>query len=293
MARGKTPRALLAQKQDRLDWKRFGFLENLLIFCAKERRSVPPESRVKFGISSKIKDEGVCVLFGIDRERDPLMRGRGVARPDYLVLYASRERCLVTIIEMKGTDRHKLEHGIDQIKALRDRLREEIEAHLPGACRGMIKFQGILLTPFNADIPRAKIQREAASGFTILPLQYGQKAELYRYVRTELRSTDRYVHEKLPRDADELNFIEKILVHAALPERIQGALPAAKLGSGIDVHYAHPDDGHDEDHAALIADRTGALIATPARCAGFRRKIEDELRHLGLRYARLQFTSVP
>src|SRR5262245_58986833 len=84
----KSPQAILAKKKDHLDWNLFGFLENMLIFCAMKTRNVPKESGVQFRIHSEVKDEGVCILFKIDRGRDPLVKGEGV-KPDYLVLYAT------------------------------------------------------------------------------------------------------------------------------------------------------------------------------------------------------------
>jgi hypothetical protein len=287
----KTPRAILRRKQDKLNWSLFNFFENLLVFCATPSRSVPPESGVEFHISSKVKDEGVCVLFKIDRRRDPLIRGRAI-KPDYMAFYASRNGCICTIIEMKGRERKNLEHGIEQIKELRDRLRTEISEHLPGACKGRIKFQGILLMPFNADVPRIKIQNEAQAGFHILPLQYDHKAELYRYVRTEVHPSHRYVHAKLPHEPDEFNAIERLLVQAALPARMKDALSERRAATGIHLHYVHLG-GPDEDYAALIADKSGAQIATLDRSAPFRTKIEAELTRLGLRYKSLRFTSIP
>jgi len=159
MARtSKTPRALLDRKQDKLNWSLFKFLENLLVFCAAPSRSVPRESGVHFHISSKIKDEGVCILFKIDRRSDPLMPGHGW-KPDYMAFYAAADRCICTIIEMKGRDEKNLRHGIEQIKTLRDMLRAEFDKHLPGACRNKIRFQGILLTPVNAQVPNQLLKR--------------------------------------------------------------------------------------------------------------------------------------
>src|SRR5262249_5401558 len=124
---------------------------------------------------------------------------------------------------------------------------------------------GILPTPFNADIPRRKLEKEAASGLTILPLQYSHKAELYRYVRAELRMTERYVHKKLPHEPEEFNPIDSLLVHAALPVRMKGVLSGKREDGGIHLHYAHPSSApvgmtevRIEPH--LVVGRSGPLL---------------------------------
>jgi hypothetical protein len=61
-------------KKDQLNWQTFHFLENLLVFCAMPTRRVPKESGVCFQISSKAKDEAICILFKIDRKTDPLVK---------------------------------------------------------------------------------------------------------------------------------------------------------------------------------------------------------------------------
>jgi hypothetical protein len=276
--------------QNKLDWHNFNFLENLLIFCAERTRSAPKESGVHFQISSKVKEEAVCILFKIDRAHDPLMPVVGV-KPDYMVLYAARDRCICTIIEMKGKDHKNLSHGIEQIKALRDRLRREISEHLPHPCKQTITFQGILLTPIGSQLPLHQLQRESDAGLRILPIQYHQKAELYPYVsRMNALSDKKYVHQSFPRAQDELNLIEKALV-CAEKKPIQDDFRTARLASvhrgrrGIYVNYRRPG-GTDTEYASLSAANDGAVAAFSSPV--FKREIKAELDRLGLLYKRLE-----
>ncbi|WP_437631004.1 hypothetical protein [Sorangium sp. So ce854] len=301
MARkSRTPRDLLAGKKDELNWSLFHFLENLLVFCAMGTRSVPPESGVQFQISSKIKSDGICLLFKVDRKHDPLMPAAGV-KPDYLAIHVTSERCLCTIIEMKGRDAKNLEHGIDQIKALRDRLQEEAREHLPTACK--IKFQGILLAPHNAQLPLPRLAKEAKAGLTILPIRYTHKAELYPYVRKLNAIAEPYEHRVLPRDRDELNPIEALLARCALPVRIEDPFRARHLRpahgrsdqrrSGIYLNYVQPD-GPAEAYGVLVANNDRAIVAAPEPASSFVEAVRAELGRLKLGWARrIEFTTFP
>jgi len=123
-------------------------------------------------------------------------------------------------------------------------------------------------------------------------LKYDYKAELYSYVRHEFPQSVRYVHETLPRAQDEFNILEKLLVHAALPVRIDDALLVKRHpGEGIHLNYAHPD-GPDEDYAVLAATRSSAQIAAPKRSAAFLKKIRAELKRLKLDYKSLHFAEI-
>lgn len=292
----KTPRALLDNKKDELNWILFSSLENLLVFCVRGTRSAPPESGVHFHVSSRIKEDGISLLFNIDRQPDPLI-AQGSSRPDYLFLHVTKGAWIFTIIEMKGRDEKKLEHGLEQIKKGREWIARWIDENLPAAAKKSITYQGILLTPFGAQIPPIKILRKIAdSGLTILPLQYHHKAELYRYVRKriDLIADLRYVHdEALPHDKLELNYLESILARHALPERIQDSfrpLSRRKRDNGIYLNYASPD-GPQEQYGVLTGDRTGFVLGFPERNAEFLRKIEGEMDRLGLRHDKLAVTT--
>lgn len=50
-------------------------------------------------------------------------------RPDYLAVYL--HGCICTIIEMKSKGSRDLKHGLTQIKALADRLKQEFRECLP------------------------------------------------------------------------------------------------------------------------------------------------------------------
>jgi hypothetical protein len=294
--KNRSPRDLLAAKRDQLNWSLFHFLENLLVFCAMGTRAVPAESGVQFQISSRINTDGICLLFKIDRRGDPLMPELSV-KPDYLAIHITSERCLCTIIEMKGRDEKNLKHGLGQIKALRDRLREEARKHLPTACK--IKYQGILLAPYNAQLPLPELKKEAKAGFAILPILYNNKAELYPYVRRENAITDRYQHQSLPREKGEFNHIEELLTRCALPVRISGGFDTDRGShrrgerSGIYLYYAR-SAGPAGDYAVLATGNHAAMIAAPEPARGFLDWIRSELGRLELGWAsRIQFATFP
>ncbi len=188
----------VAQDTNQLDWQNFNFLENLLLFCALKKRSVDKESGVHFRISSKAKQEAICLLFEIDRKRDPLIPFEEGPRPDFVVFYASGDTYLCTIVEMKGKDEKKLEHGIDQIIHVRDKLKEQLQHYFPKLLP-KIKFQGILLTPTGSSVPDEKIKKiRQQQDFIIVVLQWDHKAELFNYISKKNAWDERYKHEKLP-----------------------------------------------------------------------------------------------
>ncbi|NUQ75514.1 MAG: hypothetical protein HUU21_18365 [Polyangiaceae bacterium] len=285
MARANKSVAELLQRKENKLRRDFNFLENLLAFCVHPSRNVPEESGVHFQISSAIKDKGVCLIFKIDRGSDPLIPDTE-HKPDYMTFFASRDRCICTIIELKGTDSKKLKHGIEQIRALRDKLRNEIAAHLPRKCRGSITFQGLLLTPPNSDIPRHQIEREKNNGLTILALQWPHQFQLFDYVQKANAIDERYVHKKdTERNLRGWNAIEEILVQCALPERIDDAFRAKRKASahkgntGVYLNFADNPE-KPRAYAALSACCDSAVFAFSS--ADFKQKIERELARLGL-----------
>lgn len=216
MIQKNNPAMILQGKKDKLDWQNFNFLENLLVFCTIPGRNAPKESGVHFRITLNSQNS-ICILFKIDREHDPLIRNKKLKRPDYMSLYIDSNSCICTIIEMKGTNHNSLDRGIQQILTLKENLKSEIKAHLPSKFK--VKFQGILLSPYNSQIPTEEIKKEALKGFIILPIQYDKKAELYPYISKLNRLTDRYAHQKI--DESTTLSIEKLLTTRALPKRIQ------------------------------------------------------------------------
>lgn len=135
----KTPRGILEAKRDKLNWTLFNSLENLLVFCVQSSRSAPQESGVHFHISSRIKEDGVSLLLKIDRQPDSLIR-QGSVRPDYLFMHITSKSWIFTIIEMKGRDEKKLEHGIEQIKKGREWIARWLDDNLPGAAKRLITY---------------------------------------------------------------------------------------------------------------------------------------------------------
>jgi hypothetical protein len=249
-----TPGGILARKVDRLDWQRFNFLENLLTFCVEKTRRAPAESGVQFGIRSIVREDGVCLLFKIDRQYDPLMPAEG-PKPDYLVVHLSKQHgCLCTIVEMKGKDHHKAERAIEQIMALWARLRREVSEHVPGALRRHVHYQGVILTPPNVQVPFRKLE-ETSKQLVIAVLSYPQTFDLYDYVRRPLKyGQERYAHPAASApDRYEFNAMEAVLACGALSERlkvaccekeVEGEPPGHK---GLWLDFANPgNDNCDE-----------------------------------------------
>lgn len=241
----------LKDKKDKLDWQNFNFLENLLVFCTVPGRSVPKESGVHFKITLDSQNKSLCILFEIDRRNDPLIKNQALKRPDYMSLYIDSNSCICTIIEMKGKNHNSLENGIEQILQLKEILQNEISDHLPTKFK--IKCQGILLTPYNSQIPFKKIAELAAKGFIILQIQYKNKAELYPYVSKLNELTDKYNHQKITESTT--LFIEDILTTRALPKRIEDDYYSRNFvikrdRKGIYINYLLPDE---TDYITLLS----------------------------------------
>lgn len=242
----------------KIDWHNFNFLENLLIHCTINKREVPPESGVKFRIGKENKDDEICLIFHIDREKNPLITGE-IPRPDYLIFYVKGNLCIFTIVEMKGKAEKNLRHGIEQITTLRDILTTEIRQHLPS--RFKFKLQGILLTPFNSEIPTEDIKKEWSKGFTILPIQYSHKAELFGCVSKLNEITDRHDSSIQMKDS-EFNFIENLLANKVLTKRNTDKFFAnnfiqSKDREGIYLNYKFEKD----EYLAMCANRKNMTLA--------------------------------
>jgi len=244
------------------------------VFCALKERSAPKESGVHFRITLDSPAESICILFEIDRRTDFLVRDPQKKRPDYMSLYINQDSCICTIIEMKGTNKNSLDDGVEQITTFKELIKEEVENNLPSKLK--INFQGILLTPYNAEIPSPKIAKLAASGFVILPLQYNQKAELYNYISKLNKITEKYVH-KTNAEAPPL-LIEKILTTRALPKRITNH-PSSdnEIKTGIYIDYLLPNE---TNMITLLSNRSQMKIILPQN--EDREKIMNELESLNL-----------
>jgi hypothetical protein len=281
MKQKNNPAQILKDKKDKLDWQNFNFLENLLVFCTVPGRSVPKESGVHFRITLDSENQAICILFEIDRRNDPLIRNQALKRPDYMSLYLDSNSCICTIIEMKGKNHNSLENGIEQILKLKEILQTEISNHLPSKLE--IKYQGILLTPYNSQPPLKKIAEIASNGFIILPIQYNNKAELFPYVSRKNEITEiskKYNHQEITESTALL--IEEILTKIALPKRIEDDYYSRNFvikrdRKGIYINYLLPDK---TDYITLLSNTKFTEINMQE--SEDKEKIKDELVLLNL-----------
>ena len=281
MKQKNNPAQILKDKKDKLDWQNFNFLENLLVFCTVPGRSVPKESRVHFRITLDSVNQAICILFEIDRRNDPLIRNQALKRPDYTSVYIDSNSCICTIIEMKGKNHNSLENGIEQILRLKEILQTEISNHLPSKLK--IKYQGILLTPYNSQPPLKKIAEIASTDFIILPIQYNNKAELFPYVSRKNEITEiskKYNHQEITESTALL--IEEILTTRALPKRIPDEYYSKNFSNsqdreGIYINYLLPND---TDYITLFSNRQ--FIEINMQESEDKEKIKDELILLNL-----------
>lgn len=283
----KKPKKNVPQKKNKLDWQKFNFLENLLIFCTVPARIAPPESGVSFRIT-KSEENSVCILFKIDRREYPLVRDQNQKRPDYLSLFIQNGLLLLTIIEMKGTNKNSTSTGIEQITTFRDILKKEIAAHATTKLK--YKLQAILLTPYNANIPQKAINKEAEKGFIILPIQYNFKAELYPYVSKTYSKADlskiNYIHDEQHQESDCL-LIEKLLAKQASDKRKQDNYYLCKFNptkdrQGIYIDYQVSSD---RDLITLLTDPQGKKVQL-AYCSDDSQssidQIQEEIKNLNI-----------
>ena len=279
--KSKNPSDILSGKKNKLDWETFNFLENLLIFCVMKEKNAPPESGVKFRITPKENDNSLCLLFNTDRRKDSLFRNDEI-KPDYMVLYVKKDLCLCTIIEMKGTTEKGVKHGIEQVKELRERLKNEIQANLPNKFK--VKFQAIILSPPNTQTPNNLIKEEDRKGFTILPLQYNNKAELFSYVSKINKITERYIPENI-RPANSNLFVENVLTNLALPQRINDKFSFSnkEKATNKDRIYINYALSNNDDYAALAIDNAGMKIGVKESNNKFTNRIQSDLKRLGLK----------
>lgn len=199
-----------------------------------------------------------------------------------MTFYADSGGCICTIIEMKGRTQQGFEHGIEQIKSFRNKLRVEIESHLPNKFKNRIKFQGILLSPVNSDIPRRKIEREDANGFTILPIPFDHKAELFAYVSKLNKITERY-NKPATRIVENRGFIEKTLAESPMRERRKDKFydenfTPQKSAQKIYINYRFSESSY----AALLLANELSTIGVKENRDEFRNKLRKHLVKLGI-----------
>jgi hypothetical protein len=277
----------VSETSKKLDWHKFNLLENMLIFCALPEKSVPKESGVHFRITLNKNCDCICLLFEIDRKKDPLIRDK-IPRPDFLVLYIDREKgCLFTIIEMKGTTLDGGKHAVEQITTFYDLLRKEIKDNLPTKFKP--KFQAIILTPNGTETPNpliARVSRE--KGFTIRPVQDRFKAELFDYISQDVKivlENRKAVKKYVPNQKfnNQLKSLESKLTLNALPNRkddkfCEANKDKATNKEGIYINYNLPN----EEYAALAIDNSGMKIGVKEAAKKFIEKIQADLKKIGL-----------
>jgi len=226
-----------ADKKGRIDREKFNFLESLLVFRTMEILRVPAESSVSFGITRQEEDSGVCLLIHIDNQQFPLFES-GEVRPDYLAVYLHGGGCICTIIEMKSRAGRNLKHGLEQIKTLADRLKREFSECLPR--KFDMHVQGILLSQFNAEVPGALIAQMAASGLTILPIQYGNRAELFPYISQRNTLKTKFINSR--RHQADQGPLEHLLSCASLQNRLIEPQTASERGLCISYVLSEEDE---------------------------------------------------
>jgi len=272
-----------SEKINELNWHTFNFLENMLVFCILPEKSVPKESGVHFRITPNKDGNCICLLFEIDRKKDPLIKDK-IKRPDFLVLYIDQNNFLFTIIEMKGTvDKDTIE----QITNLRTILKNELRDNLPNKLKA--KFQAIILTSYASQIPNELIAKVSTDDFVIRPLQYNFKAELFDFISQNVKSAlenrksgNKYSKAKLINN--NLKSLEDILTRNALPNRkADGFCKANKEKAtnkeGIYINYALPEN---DNYAVLAIDNAAMEIGVKESESVFQEQIKDDLEDLGL-----------
>jgi hypothetical protein len=256
---GRPPSQILATKKDSLDWGRFNFLENLLVFCANKAWEVEPESGVCFRVNVPKDRNCLCLIFKIDRPgREALVREESTPRPDYLVVYVGEGRCICTIIEMKGRSDKNVEHGVDQIATFHQILKEQVRENLPTKFKPEI--QGILLVQRGAQPPLPKIAAAARSGVNILVYSTDRKADLFPYISDKITpsAASEDPNRKSPPSRD-FTPLEVTCIDCALPKRLEDRFQAVYCSNpncppeeGIFINYLLSKR---EDYAALFSDR--------------------------------------
>jgi len=233
---------LPTNKTDRVNWTLFSLLENLLVFRVLPELSVPRESGVQFRISRERAGEGVCLLIRVDHPTDPVFP-KGEVRPDYMALYLHGKGCICTIIEMKGQSAEENKHAVEQIEALRVRLKEQFRNFLPA--RFQIPIQGLLVSPTAAQTPLPRLKAlEQREGFTILPVKCDTRAELFPYISRLNQLRDGF-HNQARHPATP-GPLEDLLARSALPRRVSTP-DGRRTGEGLHIDYAL--SGH--EYAAL------------------------------------------
>ena len=255
-------------------------LERLLIECVRGTRAVPSESGVCFHVHVPPDAAGcVCLVFHVDLERDPLVAAG--PRPDYLVLHATRDAVIFTIVEMKGKGEQDLTHGVDQIAAFARLLRQQLKEHVPAKLRYTV--QGILLMALGAHAPLHKLAEMSRQGLVIAPVAYHHSAELFPYVSQTLRLEGFAYRHELVRKPRPFSRLEQIMTDGKLATRIDDAFLRERRAPGCPgtyVNYAAPVPAKRRPsggHVALATDPARADIGVCARGDQLQTLLREEL----------------
>jgi hypothetical protein len=132
--------------------------------------------------------------------------------------------------------------------------------------------------------PRKKIEEAHADGIEILPLGYHHQAELYPYVSKPVSRTERYKHERLPRETPELNEVERLLAEGRLARRVRDPFFVERRGGDEDTFFLSFRRGGDPDgaHVSVSATTRDAIVAFSASAAGTRKMVDAHLAKHGL-----------
>lgn len=286
---GKPPSQILATKKDSLDWGRFNFLENLLVFCANKTWDVKPEGGVCFRVNVPSDQNCLCLIFEIDRKgSEKLVRETDYdkKRPDYLVVYVNNGRCIFTIIEMKR--RSETNDGVEQILTFYRLLQRELKEHLPTKFKP--EFQGILLTQHLSQEAQRKIEKSWSNGFRLMLFISDRTADIFPFISDTISKpveTDRPKRNSAP--SRDFTWLEEILIQKALPRRLEDIFqaihcpnPNQPLDEGVFLNYLISTK---DDYAALFANRRRCVIGIngSANCS---KKIIASLEAIGVAVGR-------
>lgn len=245
--------------------------------------TVPPESSVKFRITRQASERGICLLIHIDSQDDPIFEAEE-SRPDYLAVYLHGDGCICTIIEMKSKGSRELKHGLTQIKALADRLRQEFRDCLPPRFR--LHIQGVLLCQPNADVPSARMAQMAHEGLTIVPVQSSHRAELFPYI-SRLNTLPQALFKDEDRRPDDPSPLESMLSRDSLRVRLPlsadaGAAPPR--GAALHLCYAVSEPAGEVTwttrgrHCVLLVREAGTALAESLRRDVERNGLDEKFR---------------
>ncbi len=256
----------------------FNFIENTIVFSSIDTRGVPQESHVCFRIDPKSNFSNFCKLYLIDRKfvDIPLIPGNEI-KPDYLCVYKDKEKCVFTIIELKGKGGQS--HALDQILNLWDKIISLKQQYFPNDSK--IHIQGLYLVPKIAELPLEKLKRIRSSGKIIVPLNYNCKFDIYDYVSRILKGNEVYRH--IPTKAMKPNYFETLAnFENSLPSRVTDDFENdLDYDNSKDVLLSFYDKKYNE-YVTLYFNKYTKIIAYSGNESMYN-KLKSELGKIGLK----------